>query len=65
MPLNLHAQFMPAPETADFTLLISATGESGNIATIASLSIDDPNLQGRLRDIAQAFRMGARFGKEG
>jgi hypothetical protein len=63
--MNLHAQIMPAVESADFRLLISAIGDDGrNVATIASISIDDPNLQVRLRDIAQAFRMGARFGKE-
>jgi hypothetical protein len=63
--MNLHAQVMAAPDTADFTLLISAVGDSGeNVATIASLSIDAPDLQVRLRDICQAYRMGARFATE-
>lgn len=63
--MNLHAQILAAKDSADFTLLISATGDDGrNVATVASISIDDPNLSARLRDIAQAFRMGARFGKE-
>jgi hypothetical protein len=63
--MNLHIQVLPAKGTADFRLLVSATGEGGeNVATIASMSIDDPDLQTRLRDIAQAFRMGARYGRE-
>lgn len=62
--MNLHLQVVPAADSADFRLLVSATGPSGNIATIASISIDDPQLNIRLRDIAQAFRMGTRFGVE-
>jgi hypothetical protein len=64
--LNLHAQFMVAEDTADFRLLLSATDDRGNnVATIESFNIDDPNLQDKLRVVTQAFRMGARFGKEG
>lgn len=63
--MNLHAQFIEAVDTADYTLLISGTDENGNNAcTIASMKVDDPNLQVRLRDICQAYRMGARYGKE-
>jgi hypothetical protein len=63
--MNLHCQIIAAADTADFRLLISATNDVGlNVATIASMPIDDPNLQTRLRDISQAYRMGARFGKE-
>lgn len=62
--MNLHAQFMEAPNTADFRLLISVEGPHDNLATVTSISIDDSQLQSRLRDIAQAFRMGARYGQE-
>ena len=63
--MNLHAQIMAAERSADFILLVSAVGDDGkNLATVARLDIDDPNLQVRLRDIAQAFRMGARFGRD-
>lgn len=63
--MNLHAQFLEAKDSADFRLLVSVVGEDGsNGATIASMSVDDPRLGERLRDIAQAYRMGARFGKE-
>jgi hypothetical protein len=55
---------MAAEDSADFTLLVSVVGNDGqNVATIASLSIDDPHLGERLRDISRAFRMGARFGR--
>jgi len=63
--MNLHIQVLPAKDTADFRLLVSAVGEGGeNLATIASMDVSDPDLQTRLRDICQAFRMGARFGRE-
>jgi hypothetical protein len=70
--MNLHAQFRAAEHSADFTLLISAydhdsptkSTDGHNVCTVASLSIDDPQLQEKLRLIAQAYRMGARFGKE-
>lgn len=63
--MNLHAQILAAEDSADFTLLISAVDKEGtHVATITSMSIDDPNINTRLRDISQAFRMGARFGKE-
>jgi len=63
--VNLHIQVTAAEGSADFNLLVSAVGDDGrNVATITSMSVDDPNLQVRLRDIAQAFRMGARFGRD-
>jgi hypothetical protein len=62
--LNLRADFLANQESADFRLLISAADGDNHLATITSISIDDPDLQGRLRDIAQAYRMGARYGKE-
>ena len=62
--LNLHAQLLVAEDSADFNLLISATGPHGNLATIGNLSIDDPELGPKLRLITQAFRMGARYGNE-
>lgn len=63
--LNLRADLRVAAESADFRLLISAAGENGSyLATIADISIDDPTLGTQLRNITQAFRMGARYGKE-
>lgn len=63
--MNLHIQVLPAADTADFRLLISATDDTGaNVATVGSLDIDDPQLSEKLRLVAQAFRMGTRFGKE-
>jgi len=36
--MNLHIQVLPAKDTADFRLLVSAVGEGGeNLATIASM----------------------------
>lgn len=62
--LNLHLQVQVDEDSADFHLLISATGPHGNLATIGNLSIDDPELGPKLRLITQAFRMGARHGNE-
>lgn len=63
--LNLHAQVSAKDDSADFSLLVSATDEDGqNTATIASIHVDDPNLGQRLRDIAQAYRMATRYGRE-
>lgn len=65
--MNLRIEMVAAHDTADFSLLVSATepglaGYTENVATIASLSVDDPELGPKLRLIAQAFRMGARHG---
>lgn len=65
--MNLRADFTAAPHSADFRLLISAVGKDGTyLATIASIPLkdDDPTISTQLRHIAQAFRMGARFGRE-
>jgi hypothetical protein len=63
--MNLSAWVMASPTTADFRLLVMVRENNGTAgATIATLSIDDPNLQVRLRDICQAYRMGAKFGKD-
>jgi hypothetical protein len=63
--MNLSAWIMEARDSADYSLLVMVRNEDGTPgATIASISVDDPNIGPRLRDISQAFRMGARFGKE-
>lgn len=63
--LNLHAQFTGPDGFAYDRLLISAHDEQGEpLATIGSVMLTDPNLGDRLHQIAQAYRMGTRFGKE-
>lgn len=63
--LNLRADFLANTDSADFRLLISAADGDTYRGTICSISLDDPTLQTQLRNIAQAYRMGIRYGKEG
>lgn len=66
MKPELRIQFLPAAETADFRLLVSLAKPNGeNIATITSMSPDDPGLVERLKDIHQTFRMTMRFAEGG
>lgn len=63
--MKLIAYFVQHENTAGFILLVTVIDDEGMPkATIASIEGDDPNMQERLGDICQAYRMGVKFGRD-
>lgn len=59
---NLRATLCWAESSADFRLHFQVIGPRGEpLAEIATFATDDPDLQNKLRIMAQAFRMGQKF----
>jgi hypothetical protein len=61
--MKLIAYMVPHETTAGFSLIVSVVDDEGSPrATIAHIDGESHDMQQRLADIHQAYRMGARFG---